>query len=88
MTNKQVMERFTKRLSGNANNLYTDGNKLINYVTEIAYFKEGICFVNVRKYSNTTSKIQSQLKRVLQENNVKMEEYVSTEIFRGGIYWR
>ena len=47
--------------------LTTDGSQLINYSTVIAYKEDGKLFLNKGKYSVTTSKIQSQLKRLATE---------------------
>lgn len=44
--------------------LQTDGKELINYSTVIAYIKNGKLYLNTKKYSQTTSKIQTQLKRL------------------------
>lgn len=44
--------------------LETDGKELINYSTVIAYIKDGKLYLNTKKYSQTTSKIQTQLKRL------------------------
>lgn len=47
--------------------LATDGNELINYKTVIAYKKENKLFINISKYSTTTSKIQKQIKTMAKE---------------------
>lgn len=44
--------------------LQTDGKELINYNTVIAYIKDNKLYLNTQKYSQTTSKIQTQLKRL------------------------
>ena len=46
------------------NTLTTDGIQLINYSTVIAYKENGKLYLNKGKYSVTTSKIQSQLRRL------------------------
>lgn len=81
MKNEQVMKDFICRRNSRTLNLRTNGNELVNYDTVIAYFKDGICFVNTRKYSNTTTKIQNQLKRMLSSNHIQIAEYESTEQF-------
>lgn len=57
--------------------LQTDGEKLINYNTVIAYKQNNKLYINANKYSTTTSKIQSQL-RFLADNyyqNADIIEY-------------
>ena len=44
--------------------LYTEENNLINYKTTIATLKDNILYLNINKYSVTTSKIQSQIRRL------------------------
>lgn len=46
------------------NTLTTDGTTLINYQETIAYKEGNKLYLNKGKYSVTTSKIQSQLKRL------------------------
>jgi len=55
------------------------GYKLINYETEIAYWKNDILYLNTHKYSSTTSKIQSLIKRLAQEKGVEIVEYDLTK---------
>ena len=55
--------------------LKTDGKKLINYNTKIAYIENNILYLNIKKYSVTTSKIQSLIKRIATEKNYKIIEY-------------
>lgn len=54
--------------------LQTDGEKLINYKTIISYKKDNNIYINVGKYSVTTSKIQSKLKylanKYYKDNNI------------------
>ena len=44
--------------------LYTEENNLINYKTTIATLKDNVLYLNINKYSVTTSKIQSQIRRL------------------------
>ena len=44
--------------------LTTDGEKLVNYSTVIGYKKDQKLYLNNKKYSVTTSKIQNMLKRL------------------------
>lgn len=43
------------------NNLKIEGNKLINYNTVIAQFEDGYLYVNMTKYSTSSSRIQNML---------------------------
>lgn len=58
--------------------LYTEENEekneihLINYNTTIAILKGDIVEVNENKYSQTTSKIQNQIKRQAEINGLKI----------------
>lgn len=60
--------------------LKTDGVELINYSTKIAYKEGGKLFLNVKKYSSTTSHIQSMLKRLANNYNFEIVEYNGGEI--------
>lgn len=78
MTNLDVIENFINRKEGktplrNINDEYrfyrgrtlaSDGKSLYNYNTLIAYHSDnGKLYINDEKYSVTTSKIQSQIRR-------------------------
>lgn len=92
MTNLQVIQKFLegekaqtpKRqiLNGyfyyEGRTLTTDGKKLINYQTVIGYKEGNKLYINKTKYSVTTSKIQSHLRREAksfysQENIIEYE---------------
>ena len=75
MNNIEVIERFLNKQSGHTPlritmngykemTLKTDGLELINYSTRIAYHQDNKLYINISKYSRTTSKIQSQLKKL------------------------
>ena len=49
--------------------------ELINYNTRIAYIDQNGLHINIKKYSDTTSKIQSQIKRLAQNANYNIFEY-------------
>lgn len=55
--------------------LWTRENELINYNTRIAYIKDNTLYINVKKYSSTTSKIQSKIKLLGKEYNYNIVEY-------------
>lgn len=51
------------------------GDTLYNYNTQIAYIKEGVLYLNTRKYSSTTSRIQSLIKRLATDRNIQIIEF-------------
>lgn len=55
--------------------LYTRNNELINYNTKIAYIKNNTLYINIKKYSSTTSKIQHKLKYLASLSNYNIVEY-------------
>lgn len=57
--------------------LYTNNGILYNYSTEIAFIGvDGDLYVNVSKYSATTSKIQSLIKRLAYEKGFTIIDYL------------
>lgn len=56
--------------------LKTDGKELINYSTRIAYKKDGVVYLNTKKYSVTTSKIQSKIHFLASQKGFKVIEYM------------
>ena len=55
--------------------LKTNGLELINYSTRIAYKEKGNIYLNVNKYSNTTSHIQSKIRRLVESLGLNLIEY-------------
>lgn len=55
--------------------LYTIGNELINYKTRIAYIDNNTLYINTKKYSSTTSRIQSKLKYLASLTSYNIVEY-------------
>lgn len=55
--------------------LWTIENELINYNTRIAYIEGNTLYINVKKYSSTTSHIQSKIKLLGKEYNYNIVEY-------------
>ena len=55
--------------------LWTRDNELINYSTRIAYIEDNTLYINVKKYSSTTSHIQSKIKLLGKEYNYNIVEY-------------
>ena len=75
MNNIEVIKKFLNKKPGHAPlritmngykemTLKTNGSELINYSTRIAYHQDNKLYINISKYSKTTSKIQSQLKEL------------------------
>lgn len=55
--------------------LQTNGDRLVNYNTIIAFWEDDKLHLNTHKYSSTTSHIQAKLKRLAQERGVDIIEY-------------
>ena len=55
--------------------LKSNGLELINYSTRIAYHENNKLYLNVKKYSSTTSHIQSLIRRLATEKNIEIVEY-------------
>lgn len=81
MNNIEVIKRFLNKRAGHtptritmngykAQTLKTNGLELINYNTRIAYHEDNKLYINISKYSRTTSKIQSQLKELASEFDI------------------
>ena len=72
-TNSKVVQAFFNHipLSSHNSNLKTTKTTLINYSTIIAYYKDNTYYINISKYSTTTSKIQTLIKRYLQDHNIE-----------------
>lgn len=62
MKNIDVIEAFLEKKAARGSNLYSDGNKLINYKTTLAQWHDNYhLIVNYTKYSVTTRKNQTYL---------------------------
>lgn len=89
MSNEKVIKKFLEKeqartplrtiingyYSYKCRTLWTRDNELINYSTRIAYIEDNNLYINVKKYSNTTSKIQSKIKFLGKEYNYNIVEY-------------
>lgn len=86
MKNENVIKKFLEREQAQTplrliNNeykghtLWTRENELINYNTRIAYIQDDKLYINTKKYSSTTSHIQSKIKWLGQEYNYNIVEY-------------
>lgn len=61
MRNKEVIDKFLQKLPASGSNLYSTGDKLINYNTTIAEWDSGRLYINNTKYSKTTSTHQNYI---------------------------
>lgn len=89
MSNENVIKNFLKKeqaktplrniingyYSYKGRTLWTRENELINYNTRIAYIKGNTLYINVKKYSSTTSHIQSKLKQLASLTSYNIIEY-------------
>lgn len=68
MKNEDVIKAFIHReiAKSNSGNVLSTGNKLYSYRTCIAEYNDGNLYVNLTKYSITTSRHQSLLLRNVQ----------------------
>ena len=63
MKNKDIIELFLQKKKASGSNLYSDGNKLVNYSTTLAQWHDNYnLIVNNTRYSVSTSKNQNWLK--------------------------
>jgi len=90
MKNEKVIEKFLERENAKTGlrtifdgvyeyqgrTLTSTGNKLINYSTIIAYFENDTLYLNTRKYSVTTSKIQNTIRRLASDIGLSITEYM------------
>lgn len=60
--------------------LYTEENNLINYKTTIATLKDNVLYLNINKYSATTSKIQTQIKQLAISKGLEIVEIKGIEL--------
>ena len=90
MTNEKVLLQFLNKRAGHTpmrnilNGVYfykgctlkSNGLELINYNTRLAYWEKDILHINLKKYSSTTSHIQSKLTKLAKESDIPyIEEY-------------
>ena len=91
MSNEKVILQFLNKRAGHTptrdivNGVYiykgqtlkTNGLQLINYNTIIAFWEDGKLHLDTHKYSQTTSKIQSKIRRLAEDKGVEIIEYNS-----------
>lgn len=89
MNNETVIKKFLNKEKGKTalrdiqhgyytykgRTLESNGVELINYSTIIAYWKNSKLYINNKKYSVTTTKIQNTLKSKATQNNIQYELY-------------
>lgn len=61
--------------------LSTDGIELINYWTRMAYKKDNKVYLNVRKYSPTTTKIQGKISFLAHQYGYEVVEYKGEQLW-------
>ena len=88
MNNELVIRNFLRGVNGKTplrevsngiytykgRTLYTSGDYLINYATRIAKREGDVVFLNVNKYSVTTSKIQNKIRSLANEYSLQLVE--------------
>ena len=78
MSNKDFIKKFAQGATrGQYSNLRIDGDKLINYWTVIAERVEGGIRLNERKYSRSTSAIQS----LIRNNCNVVDTFIGADIY-------
>ena len=97
MTNENVIKLFLQKKKAQTNKrqiqngyytyegrtLTSDGNMLINYSTAIAMHVGNNLYLNITKYSRTTSTIQNQIKRLATQqgfNVIECLEIIAKEV--------
>lgn len=72
MKNSQIVEDFfngyKSEYKNKSRSVRIEKNKLFSYDTCIAQYVNGICYMNLTKYSSTTSKIQYLIKQYITIN--------------------
>ena len=85
MTQEKLMRLFAKRRTshGVASHCGFTGTRFYNYSTLICEIdqKTGIAYLNTKKYSRTTSKIQTQLYNVLIDEGYDVVEYEGPDAY-------
>lgn len=78
MRNVDVIEKFlNKEAKGKVTNLRIEsqGRKLINYNTALAQWNDdGSLTLNTTKYSSSTSRIQTQIKHLVNQKGIDYKE--------------
>ena len=75
------LDQYVKEHDGkhvNRQNYYIDG-VFVSYSTTICTIDGNTAKLNVKKYSKTTSKLQSQLENILNKHGYKIEKYEGSE---------
>lgn len=91
MSNEKVILQFFNKKAGHTptrditNGIYiykgqtlqTNGERLINYNTIIAFWEDDKLHLDTHKYSSTTSRIQSKIRKIAEDKGVEIIEYNS-----------
>lgn len=89
MSNEKVILQFLNKRAGHTptrdiiNGVYiykgqtlkTNGLQLINYNTIIAFWEDGKLHLDTHKYSSTTSRIQSKIRKIAEDKGINIVEY-------------
>ena len=85
MRNEDFIDKYieTPDFKGACNHLIACNNELVNYSTTICKIDpvKHTADFNARKYSRTTGKIQSMLKRALINHGYKVNEYNGNDAY-------
>lgn len=76
MKNKEVCKEFIRRRVASGSNLVSTGDKLFSYNTCIAQFNGHALILNETKYSVTTSKHQSYLRKTVTDSGIWATTYL------------
>lgn len=83
MRNEQVIEMYFNFMKGKSSNgnlwtrhTYDGAWELVNYSTPLMRYQNGVYYINTKKYSVTTSKIQTYINRYINNHftNEQVEE--------------
>ena len=58
---KEVIDKFVSKQYGSGSNCMSTGEKLYSYNTCIGQWVGDVVYINITKYSNTTTKLQNYL---------------------------
>ena len=81
MNNYDFLDQYVKEHDGkhvNRQNYYIDG-VFVSYSTTICEIAGNTAKLNVKKYSKTTSKLQSQLENILNKHGKKKKKYKGSD---------
>lgn len=77
---KEVIDKFVCKQYGSGSNCMSIGEKLYSYNTCIGQWVGNVVYINITKYSNTTTKLQNYL--VLKARNCGLDVVILDNIFK------